>query len=181
MIRKKIIFWLGVCFFVFLTACEAETPNDSSSYFTNEQPPDEPEPYFSPGEADSLPSFDDYENETDYSAIVAVTEFAEYSRDTEKINITVTDPNPGKCFYVFHVPFLEAFRNNEWKRLNYRPPTLMEEGSWIFSVVPPNTEKLSGIEFTIEKEHLMDDFYAGDYRAVVFVGDRKVYASFTVV
>lgn len=180
-IHKKNIFLLCLCSFAFFTACEAESSNQSSAYFANEQPPDEPAPFFLPGEADSLPSFDDYENETDYSAIAAAAEFSEYRRDTKKINLTVTDQNPGKCFYVFHVPFLEALRNGEWKRLNYRPPALTEEGGWIYSVISPSAEESSGIELTLEREYLFDDFSTGEYRAVIFIGDRKVYAPFAVV
>lgn len=169
--------------FCFLTGCKTETPNAPSpdESFSAGSPPDEPEPYFSPGEADRLPAFDDYENETDYSAIAAEAEFPEYSRDTETVKVTVTDQNAGKSFYVFHTPFLEVFRDGEWKRLNYRPPELSEEGSWLYCCVDPKSEKSSGIEFVFKKEFLKDDFDAGDYRLVIFVGDRKIYAPFTVV
>lgn len=177
-------FLLAFCLlFCFLTACETEKADERflDEHFSGESPPNDPEPYFSTDEDIPMSIMLGCENETDYSNITAVTEFSEYGRETEKIICTVTDYNVGKGFYIFLVPYIDVFQDGEWKRLNYRPQELYYENIWAYCCIEGNTTKPNSTNIVFVAEDLKDDFCAGDYRLVVFVGDRKTYAPFSVI
>ncbi len=116
--------------------------------------------------------------EHDYSNIVAFAEKEEYPVDFENIKITVQNRNAGKAFYIFTIPVVEYNDNGEWKRLNYSPDSYKIEEVWALCHIKGAPERQFSTVITIFEDMLDGEWKSGEYRAVVFVGQEKMYVPF---
>lgn len=120
----------------------------------------------------------------DYGNIVCWANLESYPKDTKSIHVTIENKNPGKGFYFYMLPNLERLEDGEWVRLNYYASDYrggaLPESKWSYcaDTESPGSNFLAGV--TIYTDYIMDDFTAGDYRAVVYAGDKILYAPFTV-
>ena len=122
-----------------------------------------------------------FEAEKDYSNIIAFTEFETYTSDFEMINIIIKNKNPGKGFYFYMIPFLEKMEDGEWIRLNYYTSILSNESNLAFCGIEGDKTSQFSTRTAILSDFLSDKPSTGDYRAVVFVGARIIYAPFKII
>lgn len=120
----------------------------------------------------------------DYSQITAEAEQVEYPADTEKINIKITDNTPGEGFYLYAYPGLEKKIDGQWEPVAMSGQTLQDalydDGFLWGFVMRPDSEYVWTVS-SIKRDYLYEPWTAGDYRAVIFLGDRKIYAEFKIV
>ena len=122
-----------------------------------------------------------FEAEKDYSNIIAFTEFEKYTTDFEMINIIIKNENPGKGFYFYMIPFLEKMDDGEWIRLNYDTSVLSDESNMAFCGIEGDKTSQFSTRTAIVSDFLIDKPSTGDYRAVVFVGARIIYAPSKII
>lgn len=121
----------------------------------------------------------DFEMEDAYDNLFAETELLTYPRDAEKIFYTIENRNTGKGFFYFSVPFIEYKDNGSWVRLAYYPPDYNEEGGrWYVCGVEGNRDISYSCRGVFYPEYVLNEIEEGEYRLVLFVGDRKIYAEF---
>lgn len=89
-------------------------PPETEQTTTEETPP-----------AEEVPNY-----RTDFSDMVAKTEFPEYSTATRSVMCNVDYYYDGKNFSYCMVPCVDRFEDGEWKRLNYVPPEFYDEAAW---------------------------------------------------
>lgn len=170
--KNKIISVLSIVFLLlFLTACrESDFPANNFEPNTKN---------FENG----YPDFDILiETEQDYSNIVCFTDKEKYSPSFEKIDITIKNNNIGKGFYIFTLPIVEKYENNEWERINYSPDSYnYEEGDlWAFCGEEERKDVSYSSCLTIWNKDLEGKWSEGEYRAVIYVGKEKIYAPFEI-
>lgn len=115
--------------------------------------------------------------ETDYSNVVASTELESYPFNTNRIVVCVRNMNIGKGFYLYSVPFVEQYKDSEWIRLDYQPPEL---GTFhqCLCALESNTTKPQETYLDFKPKYVTSKLEPGDYRLVVFAGDKVIYAPF---
>ncbi len=120
--------------------------------------------------------------EHDYSNITAFAENEEYPLDFEKINITIKNGNAGKAFWFYTIPVVEYCDNGEWKRLNYCPEGYNNiEEVWALCLIEGDPGRQFSTGMTIFENMLDGEWKSGEYRAVIFVGQEKIYAPFRLI
>lgn len=178
----KKVFLLFLSFLSFImcvsfTACsEAGDENSETDYI--EYYPEKP--VFGDLETQNKGVPDDLgvEPETDYSNIIAFTEFDEYDSQTEKILFFARNNNPGKGFWFSFTNQLERFEDGDWIQQKFiKGPMPPWDWGFNFAMTPDGFVES---EEMLNTSFLVDDLISGKYRIVVFVGDDTLYAEFTL-
>lgn len=184
---KKISLCTALVMAVMLTACKNAdiSPQYDESTYTdiymryadgNYPAFTDPEGRQGGGFADIAPEDEDYAN------IICRTEFESYTADTEFIEINIQNQNAGKGFWFYGIPHLERLENGEWVRLNYYDIHYRNgiEERWWYCGVENRPDMQFSTRIRLTSEYLLDEFTEGEYRAVIYVGNEKIYAPFTV-
>lgn len=122
----------------------------------------------------------DAECELDYSNIFCYADREEYSSDDEKITVTVKNKNKGKGFWVCSIANVERYSDGEWVRLNYFPASHEIPERWGFCAIEGRDDVCYSTVVSIWLDRLEDEWTAGDYRAVIYVGRETIYAPFKI-
>lgn len=117
------------------------------------------------------------ENETDYSNITATTEYDTYDPNVERIRIKVTDNNPGKGFHVYNDPVLQKKEGDKWITIGSSYPGVP---GWIFVAQENRADEPNSTYIVYLTKYSDRELTAGDYRLVVFLIDRMLYADFVI-
>lgn len=122
--------------------------------------------------------------ETEYDMVQVTIESDVYPLNFEDIYCTVTNYIPGNVFYVWKAPFVDYYDGEKWiELLRTFASDLDGEGesfSWEACGLEEEDRPYS-ITLRLSSLHINSDLRSGLYRVVVYVGDRKVYAPFTLV
>ncbi|MDR2532219.1 MAG: hypothetical protein LBC82_05185 [Oscillospiraceae bacterium] len=133
------------------------------------------------GSFDGIPDDLGVEAESDYSNIVAVTEFNEYDSTVDEIKFFVINNNPNKGFWVSTIIQLERLENNEWVQLQFaEPPTSIDFMQWGFAFAK-TSDGLVEHEWKLVTSYLAEDLIPGNYRIIVFTGGIDLYAIFKIM
>jgi hypothetical protein len=120
--------------------------------------------------------------ETDYTKIIAYTEFEEYDSDIEEIKFFVKDTNKNRAFYLDgNINQFECLINGEWVQQPFAGTEIM-----VYDLISTEAHigpivdgcVIAQKKFNVSK--LYNKLETGEYRIIAFVGDETVYAPFTI-
>ena len=117
--------------------------------------------------------------ETDYSNISAVIGKDVYTSADTFAYCDISDNNIGKAFYYYSQPYLEKLVNGKWVNVPLKQQEYaLEYGEWYLCYIEGNTTKPNSSRVKLMFNQLAETITSGAYRMVVFVGDKRVYATF---
>lgn len=119
----------------------------------------------------------DIESETDYSNITAATEQPTYDKTVDEIKVNIQNNTVGKGFYVHSNCYVEKKEGEKWIEVHHEYRTVAE---WMFAGVEGNTDEPNRTVLMVRTEYLEDKLEPGDYRVVVYLKDRAIFAPFTI-
>lgn len=160
---KKIAALCMIAAMLFVTSCDSVKEDD-------------------PIDAPTMSAYDAYpgldiEPETDYSNIVAAAEHETYSKDVDKITVIATNYNVGKGFYIHSDKLLQKEKNGRWVNVKYYASPMSD---WWFAGVEGNKTEANDFHTYIFPERDQIKFSKGNYRLVLFLPDRLLYANFKI-
>ena len=116
-------------------------------------------------------------------SVIAYSRKECYSSSDIELECIVENEKAGDGFYVYDVPYIERLENNVWVRLYNHTQKLdgnLDAARWKLCAVDGNTTEKNSTVLTILSDEMEPALTAGEYRFVVFLSDKILYAPFII-